>query len=429
MKKIRRIISLVLAVLLVCSTTLSASAKKCRFSDVADTHWAAEYIETLADGGLVNGYGNGKFGPNDAMKIDEVATIICNAKGHSVETTSGYWGYEAVRYCRDELRCLPDFGDVTRANYSKSCTRELAVYMLVKALGTKNAELANSKLTEENIPDYAEIDKAYAKTVLEAYKLGMVIGTNDKGTFGPKGNFTRAQICTILTRTGHTVAAEKPDDTAGTGMTGPELYAAVKSWGGWREFDDNYGNGGYKTLTATDPLFGGITVKLNSHGYFSIKMPEENQDAWLKNGNFVDAYGNVVPQSVLQNGYCNEDGKFVMSSGWSYEARQLVKKILGLAYPVSTDEAYNALLSVMKQEIYEIPSQALPSVCRWVDGRCFDIALDEKQHAAIIFVSPIGDVSAYDTMMAGASVGFRDTYSPANNSSRDIPLMYELDRG
>jgi len=425
MKKIRRIISLVLAVLLVCSTTLSASAKKCRFSDVADTHWAAEHIETLADGGIINGYGNGKFGPNDAMKIDEVATIICNAKGHSVETTSGYWGYEAVRYCRDELRCLPDQGDITKANYGKTCTRELAVYMLVKALGTKNAELANGKLTEENIPDYAEIDKAYAKTVLEAYKLGMVIGTNDAGTFGPKGNFTRAQICTILTRTGHTVAAEKPDDTAGTGMTGEELYAEVKSWGGWREFD----GGNWKTLTATDPLHGGVEVKINKNGVITITMPEENQDAWLKNGNFVDAYGNVVPQSVLQNGYCNEDGKFVMSSGWSYEARQLVKKVLALAYPASTDEAYGAMLAVMKQEIYEIPSEALPSAGRWVDGRGLRISLDQASHSACVAVTPIGEVSYYDTMMAGASVGRQATYNPAHMGAPQMNAMYELARG
>ena len=55
MKQIRRILSFALAVLLVCSTTLSASSKKYRFSDVPDSHWAVNQIDALADGGIVQG--------------------------------------------------------------------------------------------------------------------------------------------------------------------------------------------------------------------------------------------------------------------------------------------------------------------------------------------------------------------------------------
>ena len=40
-----------------------------KFSDVPKTHWAYEAIQTMAEGGLVAGYGGGKFGPNDTITV------------------------------------------------------------------------------------------------------------------------------------------------------------------------------------------------------------------------------------------------------------------------------------------------------------------------------------------------------------------------
>lgn len=116
-------VSLMLVVAMLYSTVIGGFSKTGRFTDVPSSHWGASYIDALADGGLVQGYGNNRFGPNDDVAIDQVATIICNAKGHSTETTESYWGYEAVRYCRDELRCLPNLGEINHANYSVACTR------------------------------------------------------------------------------------------------------------------------------------------------------------------------------------------------------------------------------------------------------------------------------------------------------------------
>ena len=45
------------------------------FSDIQN-HWAKDYIEKCARLGLVNGYDDGKFRPNEAISRAEVCTII-----------------------------------------------------------------------------------------------------------------------------------------------------------------------------------------------------------------------------------------------------------------------------------------------------------------------------------------------------------------
>ena len=47
----------------------AAAAADQKFTDVPKTHWAYEAIQAMAEGGMVAGYGGGKFGPNDTITI------------------------------------------------------------------------------------------------------------------------------------------------------------------------------------------------------------------------------------------------------------------------------------------------------------------------------------------------------------------------
>ena len=53
----------VLAAALAASMTAPAFAVS-NFSDVPDTHWSSSYINEMVGGGLIQGYGHGKFGPS-----------------------------------------------------------------------------------------------------------------------------------------------------------------------------------------------------------------------------------------------------------------------------------------------------------------------------------------------------------------------------
>lgn len=51
-----------------------------RFIDVPEEHWAYQAIEALAEMGIINGYEDGSFKPNNPVTRAEVATIISRLK-------------------------------------------------------------------------------------------------------------------------------------------------------------------------------------------------------------------------------------------------------------------------------------------------------------------------------------------------------------
>ena len=116
--------------------TASAFAAS-NFSDVPSNHWATSYINKMSEGGLIKGYGNGKYGPEDKLTIGQMAKLICSAKGYAGKSANNtkYWAYGVVDYCINDLQCLPNLGAITPQNYDKNCSRELAFYMLEKGLG------------------------------------------------------------------------------------------------------------------------------------------------------------------------------------------------------------------------------------------------------------------------------------------------------
>ena len=57
------------------------------FTDVAESDWYGKAVEWAAANGVVNGYGDGKFGPNDAVTVEQLAAILyryAQLKGYDV---------------------------------------------------------------------------------------------------------------------------------------------------------------------------------------------------------------------------------------------------------------------------------------------------------------------------------------------------------
>lgn len=52
------------------------------FDDVPVTHWAAGYIVTAVKEGLVDGYGNGRFGPGDELSYEQIVTLLVRVLGY-----------------------------------------------------------------------------------------------------------------------------------------------------------------------------------------------------------------------------------------------------------------------------------------------------------------------------------------------------------
>lgn len=57
------------------------------FTDVPTTFWGNKYITRAKELGIVSGFGNGKFGPNDSVTYGQVVTMIIQALGRGSEAT------------------------------------------------------------------------------------------------------------------------------------------------------------------------------------------------------------------------------------------------------------------------------------------------------------------------------------------------------
>ncbi len=69
------------------------------FNDVADTHWASGYINVAQSLGIINGYGDGNFGPEDKVTYEQAVKMIVSALGYDLAAQSkgGYpSGYLAI---------------------------------------------------------------------------------------------------------------------------------------------------------------------------------------------------------------------------------------------------------------------------------------------------------------------------------------------
>lgn len=55
------------------------------FTDVPANHWANSYVVKAAELGLVSGYGDGRFGPLDAVTYEQAVTMVVCALGGRLE--------------------------------------------------------------------------------------------------------------------------------------------------------------------------------------------------------------------------------------------------------------------------------------------------------------------------------------------------------
>ena len=67
------------------------SASRTLFSDVPGSSWAAPYVNLAYEEGLVSGYGDGTFGPDDPVTTGQAVTIVLHLLGYTSEDIGPFW--------------------------------------------------------------------------------------------------------------------------------------------------------------------------------------------------------------------------------------------------------------------------------------------------------------------------------------------------
>ena len=193
-KKVLSVLAMVVAMAMV--GTLFASVPK--FSDVPMNHWAFPYIQKAAENEWVAGVGDGKFDPNGKVTGAQFTTMVVRAfyeKYIDQSAESNYW-YEPYQIVANKHSLLTDqaVGINLNSTMDKPLTRTEMAFILSRVIGNQGLNPSKDKIeaTKNQIPDINSIDKNYQNGVAISYCLGLLSGTDDKGTFDGNSNMNRA---------------------------------------------------------------------------------------------------------------------------------------------------------------------------------------------------------------------------------------------
>ena len=195
MKKVLMIFLIVLLSVQPLAVFGTENVNKQPFSDI-DGHWAETTINENYEKGMVIGYPNETFKPDQNMKRSELITFINRYFGLKQEADTNFedvsgkewYAYEAAKtkYYEyvEELKLKPE----------ESAAREDVINMLSIMLDIEEQEDISQEVM---FTDLENIDDETREKIYKFSQLGYIAGYED-GTFKPEGTITRAEILTIF---------------------------------------------------------------------------------------------------------------------------------------------------------------------------------------------------------------------------------------
>ena len=160
--------------------------------------WYHEAVDYVLRNGLMNGYSNGTFGPNDNLSRAQFAQILFNKEGRPVvnyllqysDVANGAWYTEAIRWATSQ----GVVGGYGNGNFgpNDNITREQLAVMLWRYAGSPAA-------TDKEL-HFNDADKAsgYALAALRWAVENGIINGKGGGILDPQGLATRAQTAQML---------------------------------------------------------------------------------------------------------------------------------------------------------------------------------------------------------------------------------------
>jgi uncharacterized repeat protein (TIGR02543 family) len=169
------------------------------FSDLDTTRWYHESVDYVLNNGIMEGYGNGTFGPGNSLTRAQLAQILYNLQEDPqitienpfTDVDENQWYAAAVIWAYQE-GVVEGYGNGKFGPEDKITRQDLAV-MLWRYAGEPTATQTSLDFTDAaQVSDYAQA------ALLWANEVGIVQG--DNGVLRPKGNATRTEAAAMIMR-------------------------------------------------------------------------------------------------------------------------------------------------------------------------------------------------------------------------------------
>ncbi len=159
------------------------------FTDVPSSHWASGYIANAAGMGIINGYGDGTFGPEDPVLYEQAVKMIMATLGYTpfAEKNGGYpTGYLAAAGRYDVSLAVSNAAVGTEANrgtIAQLLVNAIDTPLMIQARWSNNGEvdyvIADGNTTGYPYQTLMSANLGYVKVrgVVEANSVTVIDGT------------------------------------------------------------------------------------------------------------------------------------------------------------------------------------------------------------------------------------------------------------
>lgn len=185
----------------VSAPTTPQPAENTGFSDMTSSHWAYHYVKELVEKGIISGYDDNTFKPNNNVTREEFIKMIVGASGlykpdaecsfSDVSPDAWYYRYVASAYTNEVVNGIDDrtFG------VGNKITRQDVAVIAARILTRFNSDVSGSG--EVTLTDFDTISDYAQDSVKLLNGMGIINGFDD-GTFMPYNALTRAEAATII---------------------------------------------------------------------------------------------------------------------------------------------------------------------------------------------------------------------------------------
>lgn len=212
----KRILSLFLALVLLLSLSVSAfaaaPAAASHFTDVPTTHWAHANIERACSDGVMAGTGGnaarytGVFSPSGTLTEAQFVTILTRgffpteleAAKKSIGSNAKW--YAAAEKVAEDKHLLT----FVQGKMDKPITRYDMAAIIANVMDAKEfagrPDFNTVQATFSKIADINSIPDSYQTSVAAVFAMGIITGTDSKGTFSGSSYMNRAQAAVVYGR-------------------------------------------------------------------------------------------------------------------------------------------------------------------------------------------------------------------------------------
>ncbi len=297
-------IFILLMIILSTANICYGSAQNKEFVDL-DNHWSRDYVLPLTAKGIIEGYSDGTFKPNNKITVAEFIKVVTVAMELDLDSNEGPWYQMFINCAQDEGIIQND--EFTEEDYSRLITRGEIARIVARAVKKLPIE------GNTNYKDSIETPTAYRGYINAVSQLNIMEGYPN-GTFGYQSNGTRAETAVIINRMLRVKAGEslRPSDM-NEGFVEPILVVVQNEgfrrsagrifWIEINNIDDYTDEYQFKAECVSFPA-------LNQRNAFDGKGVYKLDRTVWRDKNFVKGWGKIIIDAPI-NGFEYIEGQEV----------------------------------------------------------------------------------------------------------------------